>query len=65
VRPNNEDAYYAGPRLLAVADGVGGHAAGEVASAKIIEALAASRATTSSACCSPRWSRATRRSPSA
>jgi serine/threonine protein phosphatase PrpC len=40
VRPNNEDAYFAGPCLLAVADGVGGHAAGEVASATIIEALA-------------------------
>jgi PPM family protein phosphatase len=40
VRPNNEDAYYAGPQLLAVADGVGGHAAGEVASATIIDALA-------------------------
>ena len=39
MRPNNEDAFYAGPRLLAVADGVGGHAAGEVASATIIEAL--------------------------
>jgi len=40
VRPNNEDAYWTAPRLLAVADGVGGHAAGEVASATIIEALA-------------------------
>jgi protein phosphatase len=40
VRPNNEDAFHAGPRLLAVADGVGGHAAGELASATIIEALA-------------------------
>jgi serine/threonine protein phosphatase PrpC len=39
VRPNNEDAYCTAPRLLAVADGVGGHAAGEVASATIIEAL--------------------------
>jgi PPM family protein phosphatase len=39
VRPNNEDAFFAGPRLLAVADGVGGHAAGEVASATIIDAL--------------------------
>jgi protein phosphatase len=39
VRPNNEDAFFAGPRLLAVADGVGGHAAGEVASAIIIDAL--------------------------
>lgn len=40
VRPNNEDALYAGRCLLAVADGVGGHAAGEVASATIIDALA-------------------------
>jgi PPM family protein phosphatase len=40
VRPNNEDAYCTAARLLAVADGVGGHAAGEVASATIIEALA-------------------------
>jgi serine/threonine protein phosphatase PrpC len=40
VRPNNEDAYCTTPRLLAVADGVGGHAAGEVASATIIDALA-------------------------
>ena len=40
VRPNNEDAFHAGPCLLAVADGVGGHAAGEVASATIVAALA-------------------------
>ena len=33
-REDNEDAVYAGPRLLAVADGMGGHAAGEVASAR-------------------------------
>jgi serine/threonine protein phosphatase PrpC len=32
LRENNEDASYASPRLLAVADGVGGAAAGEVAS---------------------------------
>ena len=38
-REQNEDAAYAGPRLLAVADGLGGHAAGEVASAAAIEAL--------------------------
>ena len=40
VRDGNEDAAYAGPRLLAVADGMGGHAAGEVASAVVIAALA-------------------------
>jgi PPM family protein phosphatase len=38
-RQDNEDAAYAGARLLAVADGMGGHAAGEVASAAVIEAL--------------------------
>ena len=38
-REINEDAAYAGPRLLAVADGMGGHAAGEVASAAAIAAL--------------------------
>ena len=38
-REDNEDSVYAGPRLLAVADGMGGHAAGEVASAAVIEAL--------------------------
>ena len=31
-RANNEDAYFATPGLYAVADGMGGHAAGEVAS---------------------------------
>lgn len=40
LRTGNEDAAYAGPRLLAVADGMGGHAAGEVASAEAIAALA-------------------------
>jgi protein phosphatase len=38
-RQDNEDVVYGGPRLLAVADGMGGHAAGEVASAAVIEAL--------------------------
>ncbi|WP_035012439.1 protein phosphatase 2C domain-containing protein [Corynebacterium jeikeium] len=39
VRGNNEDSAYAGPRLLALADGMGGHAAGEVASQFLINAL--------------------------
>ncbi len=40
LREGNEDSVYAGPRILAVADGMGGHAAGEVASAVAIAALA-------------------------
>jgi PPM family protein phosphatase len=40
LREGNEDSAYAGPRLLAVADGMGGHAAGEVASALTIVAMA-------------------------
>jgi PPM family protein phosphatase len=39
VRPINEDSAYAGRWLYAVADGMGGHAAGEVASATAITAL--------------------------
>jgi PPM family protein phosphatase len=40
LREGNEDSAYAGPRLLAVADGMGGHAAGEVASAVTIASMA-------------------------
>jgi protein phosphatase len=40
VRSNNQDSVYAGPRLLALADGMGGHAAGEVASKVVVGALA-------------------------
>ena len=39
-RPNNEDAVFAGPRLAAVADGVGGAAAGEVASEMAVRIVA-------------------------
>jgi protein phosphatase/serine/threonine-protein phosphatase Stp1 len=43
VRPHNEDAFVDLPQLglFAVADGAGGHAAGEVASGMLAEALAA------------------------
>ncbi|MCG5213274.1 protein phosphatase 2C domain-containing protein [Streptosporangium soli] len=41
VRRRNEDAVYAGQSLFAVADGLGGHIAGDIASATVIEALQA------------------------
>jgi serine/threonine protein phosphatase PrpC len=41
LRPNNEDAAFAGPRLLALADGMGGHAAGEVAASLALAEMAA------------------------
>jgi PPM family protein phosphatase len=40
LREGNEDSAYAGPSLLAVADGMGGHAAGEVASSLTIASMA-------------------------
>jgi serine/threonine protein phosphatase PrpC len=39
VRRRNEDSLYVGQSLFAVADGLGGHVAGDIASATAIEAL--------------------------
>ncbi|WP_371406180.1 protein phosphatase 2C domain-containing protein [Kribbella sp. NBC_00662] len=39
VRRNNEDSAYAGPHLLLLADGMGGAAAGEVASAAAVQVI--------------------------
>lgn len=36
VRKDNQDSGYAGPRLLVVADGMGGHAGGDIASSTVI-----------------------------
>ncbi|MFL6103190.1 MAG: Stp1/IreP family PP2C-type Ser/Thr phosphatase [Actinomycetes bacterium] len=43
MRKNNEDSYLSAEPVAAVADGMGGHSAGEVASAIAIEELAALR----------------------
>ncbi|MBN9613462.1 MAG: hypothetical protein J0H64_08405 [Actinobacteria bacterium] len=40
VRSNNQDSGYAGYRLFLVADGMGGHAGGDVASALTTQAMA-------------------------
>src|SRR5918992_2344723 len=39
LREGNEDSAYAGARLLVVADGMGGHVGGEIASAAAVNAL--------------------------
>jgi PPM family protein phosphatase len=39
VRTNNEDSVYAGRRLLAIADGIGGQPSGELASDLVVTAL--------------------------
>ena len=40
IRSGNQDSVYAGPRLIAVADGMGGMAAGDLASSIVIGSLA-------------------------
>ena len=46
IRAVNQDSVYAAPHVLAVADGMGGHAHGEVASAVVIGVVSEIRSTT-------------------
>ena len=39
VRKDNQDSGYAGPHLLVVADGMGGHAGGDIASTTVVTEL--------------------------
>src|SRR5687767_11320932 len=39
VRKNNQDSGYAGPYLLVVADGIGGQAAGDLASSLVVQTV--------------------------
>lgn len=41
VRKRNEDSLYVGHHLIAVADGMGGHVSGDIASSTVIDALRA------------------------
>jgi len=41
IRANNQDSGYAGPHLLVIADGMGGHAGGDIASSLAVAELAA------------------------
>jgi hypothetical protein len=70
VRDGNEDAYLVADSVFAVADGMGGHLAGEIASAKALEPVEAldgkvyADASRRSPPCVTPWSRPTRPSPS-
>lgn len=54
VRKHNEDAYLADGTVFAVADGMGGHEAGEVASAAVIEELSTLRGSSHDGATTPR-----------
>jgi serine/threonine protein phosphatase PrpC len=62
LRKSNQDSGYAGPHLLAVADGMGGAAGGDIASSVVVAHLAG-RPSTSHTPSSWGGSPRTRRSP--